>query len=145
MTATEMQKEAAVYLSRYKTAKAEVRDIEIRIAQARNEMMRMRGIDYTGGDMPKQQNHTGDLSDYIVRIDELIQDWRAAQDKAIALMREISAAINDIDHNQARRVLMLHFVDGYTYDQIAKEMSCDRASIYRWRKIGLRKVATKCH
>lgn len=144
MTATEMQKEAAVYLSRYKTAKAEVRDIEIRIAQARNEMMRMRGIDYTGGDMPKQQNHTGDLSDYIVRIDELIQDWRGAQERAIAVMREVSAAINDVDHDRARRVLMLHFVDDHTYDQIAKEMSCDLTTVYRWRRIGLRKVASKC-
>ena len=124
MAAREQQREAAAYLSRYRIAQAEVKDIERRIERARNEMMGVKGIDYTGGDMPKQQNRTGDLSDYMVRIDDLIQDWMAARDRAIALMREISAAIDAVGHDQARRVLMLHFVDGLKYEKIAEMLPC---------------------
>lgn len=144
MTAKEIQQEAARYLSRYRIAQAEVKDIERRIERIRSEMMGVKGIDYTGGDMPKQQNRTGDLSDYIVRIDDLIQDWKAAQNRALDIMLEISTTINAIDHDQARRVLMLHFVDGYEYEKIAEMFPCDIRSVFRWRQIGLRKVVIKC-
>ncbi len=137
MTAREQQREAAAYLSRYRVAQSEVKDIERRIERVRNEMMGVKGIDYTGGDMPKQQNRTGDLSDYMVRIDDLIQDWKAAQDRAIAVMREVSLTIDAVQHDQARRVLMLHFVDGLKYEKIAEMVPCGIDTVYRWRRIGL--------
>lgn len=144
MTSREMQREAASYLSRYQVAKAEVKDIERRIERIRSEMMGVKGIDYTCGDMPKQQNRTGDLSDYIVRIDDLIRGWEAARDRAAALMTDVSVAIDAVNHDKARRVLMLHFIDGSTYEEIAEDMQCDIRTVYRWRKIGLKKIVVNC-
>ena len=144
MTAKELQRESALYLSRYQIARAEVVDIEKRIERVRSEMMGVKGISYEGGDMPKAQFRTGDLSDYIARIDDLIKDWETAQVGAVELMREISETINAIDHNQARRVLMLHFVDGYSYEDIATMIPCDVRTVFRYRAIGLRKVVIKC-
>ena len=144
MTAKELQRESALYLSRYQIARAEVGDIEKRIERVRSEMMGVKGISYEGGDMPKAQFRTGDLSDYIARIDDLIKDWETAQVRAVELMREISETINAIDHNQARRVLMLHFVDGYNYEDIADMIPCDVRTVFRYRAIGLRKVVIKC-
>ena len=144
MTAKELQRESALYLSRYQIARAEVGDIEKRIERVRSEMMGVKGISYEGGDMPKSQFRTGDLSDYIARIDDLIKDWETAQVRAVELMREISETINAIDHNQARRVLMLHFVDGYSYEDIADMIPCDVRTVFRYRAIGLRKVVIKC-
>ena len=144
MTAKELQRESALYLSRYQIARAEVGDIEKRIERVRSEMMGVKGISYEGGDMPKAQFRTGDLSDYIARIDDLIKDWETAQVKAIELMREISETINAINHNQARRVLMLHFIDGYSYEDIATMIPCDVRTVFRYRAIGLRKVVIKC-
>ena len=144
MTAKEQQREAALYLSRYQVAKNEVMDVELRIERVRSEMMGVKGISYEDGDMPKAQFRTGDLSDYIARIDDLIKDWETAQVRAVELMREISETINAIDHNQARRVLMLHFVDGYSYEDIADMIPCDVRTVFRYRAIGLRKVVIKC-
>lgn len=140
MTAKEMQREAALYLSRYQVARAEVRDIKKRIKRVRSEMMGVKGISYEDGDMPKAHNMEHDLSDYIVHIDDLIKDWEAAQERAITVMREVSATIEAVDHDQARRVLMLHFIDGYTYEDIADEIKCDIRTVYRWRKIGLKRI-----
>ena len=144
MTSKKLQRESALYLSRYQIARAEVGDIEKRIERVRSEMMGVKGISYEGGDMPKAQFRTGDLSDYIARIDDLIKDWETAQVRAVELMREISETINAIDHNQARRVLMLHFVDGYNYEDIADMIPCDVRTVFRYRAIGLRKVVIKC-
>lgn len=140
MTAKEQQREAAFYLSRYQTARAEVRDIEKRIDRARSEMRGVKGISYEGGDMPKAHNTEYDLSDYIVRIEDLIRDWQNAQARAHDLVQEISEAINAVDHDQARRVLMLHFIDGHPYEKIAEIMDKSENSVYRWRRIGLTKI-----
>lgn len=140
MTAKEMQREAAAYLSRYKWAKEEVKDIERRIERVRSEMMGVRGISYEGGDMPHAQFQTGDLSDYVARIDDLLQDWKAAQSRAIETMREISSVVESVGHDRARRVLMLYYVDEKTYPEIQKLIPCSNGACFKWRRIGLIEV-----
>ena len=124
MTAREQQQIASEYLFRYRTAKAEVKDIEQRIDRVRSEMMGVKGISYEGGDMPKAHNTEHDLSDYIARIDGLLHDWQDAQNRALDVMREVSDTINSISNAQARRVLMLYYVDGKKYPEIQKIIPC---------------------
>lgn len=140
MTARETQQKAAEYLSKYRIANAEVCDIENRITRARAEMMSVRGISYEGGDMPKSPNHTGDLSDYVARIELLICQWQSAQRRQIAAMLEISRAINAVEPYESRRVLMLHFIDGKPYERIAETMHASANSVYRWRRKGLMQI-----
>ena len=141
MTAKEMQREAAAYLSRYRSAKGEVQDIERRIERVRDEMMGVKGISYEGGDMPKARDMERDLSDYVAKIDGLLRDWQAAQLRAVETMREVSAVIEDVGHVEARRVLMLHFIDGKSYEKIAKLIPCGNDTVYRYRRVGLQEVA----
>ena len=143
MTAREQQQIAADYLYRYKIAKGEVKDIERRIDRVRSEMMGVKGISYEGGDMPKSRNTEHDLSDYIARIDGLLRDWQDAQNRALDVMREVSDTINSISNAQARRVLMLYYVDGKKYPEIQKIIPCGNNACFKWRRIGLMEVYSK--
>ena len=143
MTAREQQQTASEYLFRYRTAKAEVKDIEQRIDRVRSEMMGVKGISYEGGDMPKAHNTEHDLSDYIARIDGLLHDWQDAQNRALDVMREVSDTINSISNAQARRVLMLYYVDGKKYPEIQKIIPCGNNACFKWRRIGLMEIYSK--
>ena len=143
MTAREQQQKAADYLYRYKIAKGEVKDIERRIDRVRAEMMGVKGISYEDGDMPKARNTEHDLSDYIARIDGLLHDWQDAQNRALDVMREVSDTINSISNAQARRVLMLYYVDGKKYPEIQKIIPCGNNACFKWRRIGLMEVYSK--
>jgi DNA-directed RNA polymerase specialized sigma24 family protein len=143
MTAREQQQIASEYLFRYRTAKAEVKDIEQRIDRVRSEMMGVKGISYEGGDMPKAHNTEHDLSDYIARIDGLLHDWQDAQNRALDVMREVSDTINSISNAQARRVLMLYYVDGKKYPEIQKIVPCGNNACFKWRRIGLMEIYSK--
>ena len=143
MTAREQQQIASEYLFRYRTAKAEVKDIEQRIDRVRSEMMGVKGISYEGGDMPKAHNTEHDLSDYIARIDGLLHDWHDAQNRALDVMREVSDTINSISNAQARRVLMLYYVDGKKYPEIQKIIPCGNNACFKWRRIGLMEIYSK--
>lgn len=143
MTVREQQQKAADYLYRYKIAKGEVKDIERRIDRVRAEMMGVKGISYEDGDMPKAHNTEHDLSDYIARIDGLLRDWQDAQNRALDVMREVSDTINSISNAQARRVLMLYYVDGKKYPEIQKIIPCGNNACFKWRRIGLMEVYSK--
>ena len=143
MTAREQQQKAADYLYRYKIAKGEVKDIERRIDRVRAEMMGVKGISYEDGDMPKARNTEHDLSDYIERIDGLLHNWQDAQNRALDVMREVSDTINSISNAQARRVLMLYYVDGKKYPEIQKIMPCGNNACFKWMRIGLMEVYSK--
>lgn len=143
MTVREQQQKAADYLYRYKIAKGEVKDIERRIDRVRAEMMGVKGINYEGGDMPKARNTEHDLSDYIARIDGLLHNWQDAQNRALDVMREVSDTINSISNAQARRVLMLYYVDGKKYPEIQKIIPCGNNACFKWRRIGLMEVYSK--
>ena len=143
MTAREQQQIASEYLFRYRTAKAEVKDIEQRIERVRSEMMGVKGISYENGDMPKAHNTEHDLSDYIARIDGLLHDWQDAQNRALDVMREVSDTINSISNAQARRVLMLYYVDGKKYPEIQKIIPCGNNACFKWRRVGLMEVYSK--
>ena len=143
MTAREQQQVASEYLFRYRTAKAEVKDIEQRIDRVRSEMMGVKGISYEGGDMPKAHNTEHDLSDYIARIDGLLHDWQDAQNRALDVMREVSDTINSISNAQARRVLMLYYVDSKKYPEIQKIIPCGNNACFKWRRIGLMEIYSK--
>lgn len=143
MTAREQQQKAADYLYRYKIAKGEVKDIERRIDRVRAEMMGVKGISYEDGDMPKARNTEHDLSDYIARIDGLLRDWQDAQNRALDVMREVSDTINSISNAQARRVLMLYYVDEKKYPEIQKIIPCGNNACFKWRRIGLMEVYSK--
>lgn len=143
MTVREQQQKAADYLYRYKIAKGEVKDIERRIDRVRVEMMGVKGISYDDSDMPKARNTEHDLSDYIARIDGLLRDWQDAQNRALDVMREVSDTINSISNAQARRVLMLYYVDGKKYPEIQKIIPCGNNACFKWRRIGLMEVYSK--
>lgn len=143
MTVREQQQKAADYLYRYKIAKGEVKDIERRIDRVRAEMMGGKGISYEYSDMPKARNTEHDLSDYIARIDGLLRDWQDAQNRALDVMREVSDTINSISNAQARRVLMLYYVDGKKYPEIQKIIPCGNNACFKWRRIGLMEVYSK--
>lgn len=143
MTVREQQQKAADYLYRYKIAKGEVKDIERRIDRVRAEMMGVKGISYEDSDMPKARNTEHDLSDYIARIDGLLRDWQDAQNRALDVMREVSDTINSISNAQARRVLMLYYVDGKKYPEIQKIIPCGNNACFKWRRIGLMEVYSK--
>lgn len=106
-------------------------------------MMGVKGISYEGGDMPKARDVERDLSDYVAKIDGLLRDWQAAQLRAVETMREVSAVIEDVGHVEARRVLMLHFIDGKSYEKIAKLIPCCSNAVYKYRRIGLNEIVER--
>lgn len=82
------------------------------------------------------------------------EDWTATADKLIELEKRVNArirelcalkhaamdAIDRVDEARLREVLELYYLDGYTWEQVAKMMQLDQRWVYRLHGKALQKV-----
>ena len=74
---------------------------------------------------------------YINRLVDMERDINAKIDRLINLRDEIACVIDDVPDDDARLVLHLRYLAGYTWDSIAKELAVSNSTVRRWHKRGL--------
>ena len=78
--------------------------------------------------MPHGSGAERDLSDYAAKIDELLHELKCAIDERILLRREIMSRIESMNNETEKTILMMRYVSGKSFEQIAVNLSYT----YRW-------------
>ena len=95
-------------LTRYRDAVRESREIELKITQLRLRYGAPSAINYT--DMPKAHNNS-DLSDYMVKLEELTDILSARYEKCLGIMIDIEMRLDRMDTQLEREVLRHRYTD----------------------------------
>lgn len=82
---------AREYLTRYRDAVRESREIELKITQLRLRYGAPSAINYS--DMPKAHNNS-DLSDYMTKLEELTEQLYARYEKCLGIMIDIEMRLD---------------------------------------------------
>lgn len=98
------------YLNQYRRAYTVVRLAASRLEQAEHDAAGIRAIIYS--DMPKSHNVERDLSDAMIKIEELANQYREAVKENTAIMAEVSATILAVPDETQMRLLWLRYIDG---------------------------------
>lgn len=98
------------YLNQYRRAYTVVRLAASRLEQAEHDAAGIRAIVYS--DMPKSHNVERDLSDAMIKIEELAGQYREAVKENTAIMAEVSATILAVPDETQMRLLWLRYIDG---------------------------------
>lgn len=98
------------YLNQYRRAYTVVRLAASRLEQAEHDAAGIRAIIYS--DMPKSHNVERDLSDAMIKIEELANQYRDAVKENTAIMAEVSAVILAVPDETQMRLLWLRYIDG---------------------------------
>lgn len=95
-----------------------------------------------GNSIPRQ------LSAPIIKLEELQARLRqrkalyaAIVNKSLNLLTDIEIAVNNLS-TEERTLIRLHYFCGLSWNKVAKEMICDRATVFRLRNAALKKL---CH
>ena len=128
---------AKEYLLRYRDAYREAQSIELKITQLRLKYGYPSAITYS--DMPKAHNTERDLSDYIVKLDELTGHLVERYSKCVGIEGDILKRIDHMEVLEEREVLRLR----YTYID-------DKGRLMRWEDVAermhvVRMTATRIH
>lgn len=104
------------YLNQYRRAYTVVRLAASRLEQAEHDAAGIRAIIYS--DMPKSHNVERDLSDAMIRIEEMSNLYREAVKTNTAIMSEVSAVIMQVPDHQQMEILWLRYIEMRTWKEI---------------------------
>lgn len=108
------------YLKSYQRSVKREQDILDEIQRLRLDKMFPSAIN---DGMPHGSSQT-DLSDYIVIIDEMIEDLKQERLERAKRQQEIENRIGQMKDEDEQRVLRLRYIKGMKWEEIAVEMGC---------------------
>lgn len=99
---------AKEYLQQYRQAFLHAKQIERRIDEYSREITRPKAIEYT--DMPRAHDSEHDLSDQIVRLEDMHAEWWQQVYACRRIMREITRVIDAMEDPDESRILELRYI-----------------------------------
>lgn len=116
------------YLQRYLDARNEALEIEYRIEALVKQYAMPSAIEYS--DMPKAQNTEHDLSDYIVKLEELTQELHKKREECLGIMSDINDRVETMEDATERTVLRYRYIHGMKIETIADVMHMTERNVY---------------
>lgn len=115
------------YLNGYKYARMRAKRVAEQIQQLRLDTM----FPCLQGDgMPRGSNQS-DLSDYMERYDELVEELKKEELDAVAQYTEIHRAIKQMSDDEEKEILERKYLMRQTWENIAEETGRSRNTVFR--------------
>ena len=122
------------YLSRYRWSVLKLSEIEKEITHCRLGALPGSPV-YDG--MPHGSGGESDLSDYAVKLDELIMEFKAVRERALKETRQITQAIEAIEDPCSNILLRYRYIQLKTWAQIGDAMGYSEVHVKRLHGIAL--------
>lgn len=119
---------AKEYLQQYRHIQREIEDIDRRMAQIRLKYAAPSAINYS--DMPKAHNSEHDLSDYIVKMDELTDYMISKYTRLRGIEVDIYKRVDSMENQKERELLRYRYIDGMTWTEIADALDTTERNVY---------------
>ena len=119
---------AKEYLQQYRHIQREIEDIDRRMAQIRLKYAAPSAINYS--DMPKAHNSEHDLSDYIVKMDELTNYMISKYTRLRSIEVDIYMRVDRMENQKERELLRYRYIDGMTWTEIADALDTTERNVY---------------
>ena len=119
---------AKEYLHQYRNIQREIEDIDRRMAQIRLKYAAPSAINYS--DMPKAHNSEHDLSDYIVKMDELTDYMISKYTRLRGIEVDIYMRVDRMENEKEREHLRYRYIDGMTWTEIADALDTTERNVY---------------
>lgn len=143
METWELNEKKKEYLNRYRDAKRREKRILEQIQQLRLDTM----FPCLQGDgMPRGSNQS-DLSDYMSRCDDLINELKQERLNAITEYTDIHRSIRRMKDEEEKEILERKYLMRQTWERIAEELGCDRRTAIRKHGNALKnfEIPESCH
>ena len=141
---------AREYLTRYRDAVRESREIELKITQLRLRYGAPSAINYS--DMPKAHNTEHDLSDYMAKLDELTDLLYAKWERCLGIMVDIEMRLDRMEagpNTQIEREVLRHRYTDITdqgrlasWDSVSAAVGYSRRQVERFHGSALQHFPT---
>lgn len=118
------------YLDRYRRARSSAKELENRLAMLQIDAMvpGQRAADA----MPHGSGGDRDLSDYVAKYDEYVTSLIRKRQAAQSVMIEVSSAIEALEIEEEKQVLLYRYIYLMRWDEIAEAMHIALRTAFYW-------------
>lgn len=143
METWELNEKKKEYLNGYKDAKRREKRILEQIQQLRLDTM----FPCIQGDGMPRGSSQSDLSDYMSRYGELMDELKQERLNAITEYTDIHRAIQKMEDEKEKEILERKYLMRQTWERIAEELGCDRRTAIRKHGNALKnfEIPESCH
>lgn len=143
METWELNEKKKEYLNGYKDAKRREKRILEQIQQLRLDTM----FPCIQGDGMPRGSSQSDLSDYMSRYGELMDELKQERLNAITEYTDIHRAIQKMKDEEEKEILERKYLMRQTWERIAEELGCDRRTAIRKHGNALKnfEIPESCH
>lgn len=143
METWELNEKKKEYLNRYRDAKRREKRILEQIQQLRLDTM----FPCIQGDGMPRGSSQSDLSDYMSRYGELMDELKQERLNAITEYTDIHRAIQKMKDEEEKEILERKYLMRQTWERIAEELGCDRRTAIRKHGNALKnfEIPESCH
>ncbi len=143
METWELNEKKKEYLNGYRDAKRREKRILEQIQQLRLDTM----FPCLQGDGMPRGSSQSDLSDYMSRCDDLMNELKQEKLNAITEYTDIHRAIRMMKDEEEKEILERKYLMRQTWEKIAEELGCDRRTAIRKHGNALKKfeIPESCH
>lgn len=89
--------------------------------------------------MPKGSEQR-DLSDYAVKLDELIQELKEERLEKVKRLSDIEKSIRDLKSEDAQTIMQLRYIDGLKWEEVCVAINYEWAQMHRIHARALREI-----
>lgn len=127
---TKENDEKKKYLDRYRRARSSAKELESRLAMLQIDAMvpGQRAADA----MPHGSGGDRDLSDYVAKYDEYVTSLIRKRQAAQSVMIEVSTAIEALEIEEEKQVLLYRYIHLMRWDEIAEAMHIALRTAFYW-------------
>ena len=118
------------YLDRYRRARSSAKELESRLAMLQIDAMvpGQRAADA----MPHGSGGDRDLSDYVAKYDEYVTSLIRKRQAAQSVMIEVSSAIEALEIEEEKQVLLYRYIHLMRWEEIADAMHIALRTAFYW-------------
>ena len=124
------------YLMSYRWAKKQEERILEEIQELRMDKMFPSVVN---DGMPKGSEQR-DLSDYAVKLDELIQELKKERLEKVRKLKNIEKSIRDLNSEDAQTIMRLRYIDGLKWEEVCVAINYEWAQMHRIHGKALREI-----
>lgn len=124
------------YLMSYRWAKKQEEKIIEEIQALRMDKM----FPSTVNDGMPKGSEQRDLSDYAMKLDELIQELKEERLEKLRRFKNIEKSIRDLNSEDAQTIMWLRYIDGLKWEEVCVAINYEWAQMHRIHARALRKI-----
>ena len=129
------------YLSQVQRLEYKIKRMKERAEEYERMSLSLPGQNYDGVRVDGTRNTDAPFVKWLMKKCDLDREIEALEQKLLNLKAEIMLCIETLDNEDYKNVLVLHYINSLSWNEIAERLYVSETTVFRWHRQGLEQLS----